>query len=330
MTAVAHGLPLKGHERIGPADLAVLESGPPHGPTVVLLHGFPTHGVLWRRVARLLDGAVHVLAPDLLGLGDTVVSPYADFSAPVQADLLLSWLTGRGIDRFVVVGHEQGGAVAQQMVATHPERIAGLVLVSSVAYDGWPLPLVGQVMRLARTPGVDVLAYALDLPRRVATNAVLGFGRAVYDAGALDPDVVEEYLRPLLTAPGRERARRFLLAGDVRSTLECVPALRAYPGPAAVVWGADDAFVSPSWGMRLADDIAGVDHLDLVAFCGHLVPEEAPERVAAAIGGVVERAMAAPSPGGVGEGMVLCPAAQPRSTVAASPPGGVGEGVGGG
>lgn len=297
VTAVAHGLPLKGHERVGPADLAVLEAGPADGPTVVLVHGFPTHSVLWRKVMRALGNDVHALAPDLLGLGDTVVSPYADVGAPMQADLLLSWLAGRGIDRFVVVGHEQGGAVAQQMVATQPQRVAGLVLVSSVAYDGWPLPLVGQVMRLARTPGLDVLAYALDLPRRLATNAVLGFGRAVHDARTLDPEVVEEYLRPLLTVEGRERARRFLLAGDDRVTLECVPALRAYGGPAAVVWGADDAFVSPSWGLRLVDDIAGADHLDLVAFCGHLVPEEAPDRVASAIAGVVRRAFDGPCGG---------------------------------
>jgi len=289
VTAVAHGLPLKAHERVGPADLAVIEAGRPGAPPVLFLHGFPTHGVVWRKVLRDLGDEVHALAPDLLGLGDTVVSPYEDFGAPVQAELLLEWLAGRGLDRVVVVGHEQGGAVAQQVVATHPERVAGLVLVDTVAYDNWPIPLAAQVMRLARTPGLDVLAYALDLPRRVARNAHLGFGRAVYDRRALDPDVVEEYLRPVLTAEGRERARRFLLAGDARTTLECRPGLRAYPGPAAVVWGADDAFLSPSWGSRLVDDLPGADELTLVPFCGHLVPEERPDAVAAAVRAVLAR-----------------------------------------
>jgi pimeloyl-ACP methyl ester carboxylesterase len=287
--AVVHGLPLKAFERLGPADLAVAETGDPTAPTVVLLHGFPTHGVLWRRVTRRL-GDLHTLAPDLLGLGDTAVSPYEDFGAPMQADLLLDWLDRRGIPQAVLVGHEQGGAVVQQIVANHPERVAGLVLVASVAYDNWPVPLAAQVMRLARTPGLDVLAYALDLPRRVAANDLVGFGRAVHDAASLDPDIVDEYLRPLLTNEGRERARRFLLAGDDRVTLECVPGLRAYDGPAAVVWGADDPFLSPSWGTRLVDDLAGVDALTLVPFCGHLVPEEAPDVVAAAIRDVVARA----------------------------------------
>ena len=289
MPAVAHGLPLKAHERVGPADLAVLEEGRAGAPPVLLLHGFPTHAVLWRKVVGALADEAHLLAPDLLGLGDTVVSPYEDFSAPMQADLLLEWLTARGIERAVVVGHEQGGAVAQQMVSTHPERVAGLVLVDSVAYDNWPIPLAAQVMRLARTPGLDVLAYALDLPRRVGSNTLLGFGRAVHDAAALDPDVVEEYLRPVLTAEGGERARRFLLAGDDRVTLECVPALRAYEGPAAVVWGADDVFLSPSWGTRLVDDLAGAPGLALVPFCGHLVPEEAPHAVVDAVRDVLAR-----------------------------------------
>lgn len=288
--AVAHGLPLKSFERVGPADLAVLESGPPGAaPCVVFLHGFPTHSVLWRKAMRLLGDDVHALAPDLLGLGDTVVSPYADFGAAMQADLILEWLSDRGIERAVVVGHEQGGAIAQQMVATHPERVAGLVLVDSVAYDGWPIPLAAQVMRLARTPGLDVMAYALDLPRRLGANDRLGFGRAVYDTAALSPDVVDEYLRPLLTAEGRERARRFLLVGDERVTLECVPALRAYPGPAEVVWGADDVFLSPSWGLRLVDDLPGAGALRLVAFCGHLVPEEKPDAVVDAVRAVVGR-----------------------------------------
>jgi pimeloyl-ACP methyl ester carboxylesterase len=286
--ALVPGLPLKAFERLGPADLAVAETGDPTAPTVVLLHGFPTHGVLWRRVTRRLP-ELHTLAPDLLGLGDTVVSPYEDFGAAMQADLLLDWLDRRGVERAVIVGHEQGGAVAQQIVANHPERVAGLVLVASAAYDNWPIPLAAQIMRLARTPGADVLAYALDLPRRVAANGLIGFGRAVYDAGVLDPDIVDEYLRPLLTAEGRERARRFLLAGDDRVTLECIPGLRAYTGPAAVVWGADDAFLSPSWGTRLVDDLAGAEDLTLVPFCGHLVPEEAPDAVVGAVRSVVAR-----------------------------------------
>lgn len=285
--ALAHGVPLKQHHRVGPAELAYVDAGPRDAPAVVLLHGFPTHGHLWRHVVHALESSARLLAPDLMGLGDTRVSPYEDFTAPMQAELLLDWFDDLGLDRAVLVGHEQGGAVAQQVVANHPERVSGVVLVDTVAYGNWPIPFAAQVMRLARTPGLDVLAYALDLPRRFANNARLGFRRAVCNNSVMTQDIIDEYLRPLSTVEGRERARRFLLAGDSRYTLECVPGLRAYDGPAAVVWGADDAFFSPSWGQRLVDDLPSAARLQLVPFCGHLVPEERPDAVVAAITGVL-------------------------------------------
>jgi len=283
MRALSHGLPLKHARRVGPAEIAYLETGSAQAPPVVFLHGFPTHAFLWRHVLHDLAGEIRGLAPDLLGLGDTVVSPYEDFSAPMQAEIVLEWLDKMGVDEAVLVGHEQGGAVAQQVVANHPERVAALVLVDSVAYDNWPIPAAAQVMRLARTPGLDTVVYALDLPRRVAFNARLGFRRAVYDKSLITGDVIEEYLRPVSTVEGRERGRRFLLAGDNRYTLEAVPGLRTFAKPARVVWGADDAYFSPSWGQRLVDDLPGADRLQLVPFCGHLVPEERPAEVAAAV-----------------------------------------------
>ena len=289
MRAVIHGLPLKRAMRVGPAELAYLESGGRDARPVVFLHGFPTHGYLWRHVLHELGDEIHGWAPDLPGLGDTVVSPYEDFSAPMQAELLFDWLDRLGLDQVALVAHDQGGAVAQQLVANHPDRVSHLAFVDVVAYDNWPVPVMAQVMRLVRTPGVDTVAYALDLPRRVAHSQRLGFARAMWDRRKLPRQVVDEYLRPVSTVEGRERARRFMLAADNRYTLECVPGLRAYPGPALVAWGADDAFLSPSWGVRLAGDLAGAEGLELIAFCGHLVPEEHPLQLAELLRSLLRR-----------------------------------------
>ena len=74
---LSHGVPLKQVHRVGPAELAYLDAGPrtASAPVVVLLHGFPTHAFLWRHVIHDLDDRVRLLAPDLIGLGDTRVSP---------------------------------------------------------------------------------------------------------------------------------------------------------------------------------------------------------------------------------------------------------------
>lgn len=269
--------------RVGPAEIAYDERGPADAPPALFLHGFPTHSFLWRGVLDALADDVHGYAPDLMGLGDTNVSPYEDFSAPMQAEIMLDWIRELGHAQVALVAHDQGGAVAQQIAANHPERVSHLVLVNSVAYDNWPVRLVAQAMKLARTPGLDTIAYALQLPRRLA-HTRLGFARLVHDPAVMPPDVIDEYLRPLSTVDGRERSRRFLLANDARYTLECVPGLRAFAKPTAIVWGVDDVFLSPSWGVRLAAEIPGCrDGLTLLPFCGHLAPEERPGDVAAAI-----------------------------------------------
>src|SRR5439155_25925040 len=90
-SAITHGLPLKQMQRVGPAELAFIESGSPGAPPALFLHGFPTHSFLWRHVLHDLGDDVHAYAPDLLRLGDTAVSPYEDFTAPMQAEILLDW-----------------------------------------------------------------------------------------------------------------------------------------------------------------------------------------------------------------------------------------------
>jgi pimeloyl-ACP methyl ester carboxylesterase len=286
---VAHGLPLKQLLRVGPAEMAWFEGGDPDAVPVLLLHGFPTHGYLWRRVMHELGDDVRSLALDLPGLGDTVISPYEDLSVPMVAELVVEWLDRMGLHEVALVAHDQGGAVAHQLVANHPERVSHLALVDSVAYDGWPVGFWAPILRLARTPGVDTVAYALGLHRRVAHSTRLGVARAVHDRRVLRPDVVDEYLRPLATPDGRERARRFLLAGDSSATMECVAGLRRFERPSVVVWGADDAFLSPSWGVRLAEDLPGAGPLRLLPFCGHLVPEERPAELAEIIRELLDR-----------------------------------------
>jgi pimeloyl-ACP methyl ester carboxylesterase len=62
-----------------------------------------------------------------------------------------------------------------------------------------------------------------------------------------------------------------------------------------VVWGADDAFLSPSWGLRLAADIPGAKgRFELLPFCGHLAPEEKPKEIARIVADLVHGVDGAP------------------------------------
>ena len=73
-----------------------------------------------------------------LGLGDTETGAGADWSLPAQADSVIGLLDRLGLGRVAVVGHDQGGAIAQLIAIQHPDRVAALVLADAEAYDNWP------------------------------------------------------------------------------------------------------------------------------------------------------------------------------------------------
>lgn len=96
---------------VGDATVAYLEQG--EGEPVVLLHGCPFSSFVWRNVIPVLATDQRCLAPDLLGLGDTDTPPDADWSISAQARMVVGLLDALGLERVHLVGHDQGGAIAQ-------------------------------------------------------------------------------------------------------------------------------------------------------------------------------------------------------------------------
>ena len=243
------------------------------GPVILLLHGLPTSCFLWRNVIAALQRSYTLIAPDLLGLGDTSGPLKSDHSLLGQATLVEGLLAQLGVDEAVVVGHDLGGAVAQQLAVDRPRRVRGLVLVDSAAYDNWPAPVIRRFARLARHPAVWRLALRAGLTRKVGM-AEQGFRRGVKFPGALSDVEIDEYLRPhRLSASSREHLRRLLLALDPEETVRLARHFHDLEVPAMVVWGADDAFLPPLWGRRLQADLRG-SVLHILPDCGHFVPEE--------------------------------------------------------
>lgn len=243
------------------------------GPAIVLLHGLPTSCFLWRNVIAALQRRYTLIAPDLLGLGDTSGPLEADHSLLGQATLVEGLMEQLEVEEAVVVGHDVGGAVAQWLALDRPRRVRGLVLVSTAAYDNWPVSVIRQFQRLARHPAVWRIAMRAGMTRRVGM-AEQGFRRGVKFPGALSDQEIDEYLRPArLSRSSREHLRRMLLAMDPADTVRLARRLHEVEVPSRVVWGADDAFLSPLWGHRLTADLRG-SSLHILPDCGHFVPEE--------------------------------------------------------
>ncbi len=127
-------------------------AGDPGLPVVLLVHGITSSSATWDPVIPTLAGRAHVIAPDLLGHGDSD-KPRTDYSLGALASVLRDLLEHLGHERVTVVGHSLGGGVAMQFAYQYHERCERLVLVSS----GGLGREVSIALRAATLPGAELV-----------------------------------------------------------------------------------------------------------------------------------------------------------------------------
>src|SRR5437764_11480296 len=128
------------------------------GPVVVLIHGITGSSVTWEEVIEPLAERYTVVAPDLLGHGESA-KPRGDYSLGAYASGIRDLIAALGHSHATVVGHSLGGGIAMQMAYQFPERVERLVLVSS----GGLGDEVALLLRAATLPGAE---HVLPLLRR--------------------------------------------------------------------------------------------------------------------------------------------------------------------
>jgi pimeloyl-ACP methyl ester carboxylesterase len=133
------------------------------GEALLLLHGMAGSSDTWRAVIPQLSKKYRVVAPDLLGHGQSA-KPRGDYSLGAFAVSLRDLLDELGITRATIVGHSLGGGVAMQFVYQHPDYCQRLILISS----GGLGPDVGWTLRLLSAPGAELVLPAIA-PRPVLT-----------------------------------------------------------------------------------------------------------------------------------------------------------------
>jgi soluble epoxide hydrolase / lipid-phosphate phosphatase len=112
-------------------------------PTVLLLHGCPDTASLWSNVvtAHIVPAGYGVLAPDLLGYGDTdKPTDLQQYGLPSICRQVLSILDHEKRDKFVVLGHDFGAMLASKLCIYHPDRVAGLITLGTAFIPPSPYP----------------------------------------------------------------------------------------------------------------------------------------------------------------------------------------------
>lgn len=273
--------------RVRDIDLHLFEAGPPDGPAVLLLHGFPDSAVIWRhQIDALAAAGFRVVAPDLPGYGRSSTPATVDRYrlAELVADMV-GLLAALGLRSVAVVGHDWGAVLAWQLALARPQRVSRLVALSvghprAATAGGLAQAIRSRYMLAFLVPGLA--------ERVLQLNDWATFRRKAWGGAApgFEPDAdrqIAEMSRPGALTAGlswyRANLRPRVPSSSVRpwvqvragssSSVRAEPPDHVVHCPVLGVWSSDDPFLteaqmtaSANWvdgGWRY-ERLDGVDH----------------------------------------------------------------------
>ncbi|MEM4416932.1 MAG: alpha/beta hydrolase [Nitrososphaerota archaeon] len=234
------------------------------GAPVVLLHGWAASSFSWRITLPTLSQHFKSIAVDLPGFGLST-KPSTGLRLPAVIDILLKFLKGLDVERFSLVGHSMGGAIAAHMAAAHPDKVEKLVLANPSLFgtDSGRRPLA---MELARNRFISGVISRL-LVRKYFIKRVL---QDIYvDKSVLTDEVVEGYYESVKRA-GSALVEAVNLWADYK--LEAAYAIKC---PKLFYLGEKDRVVLFQKNLELAEKIGAEIYVEPEA--GHNAHEERAE-----------------------------------------------------
>ena len=255
-------------------DVAYRQAG--SGPVLVMVHGIAGSSGTWVPVMPLLAEHFTVIAPDLLGHGESA-KPRGDYSLGAYASGVRDLLGVLGHERATVVGHSLGGGVAMQFAYQFPQMAERLVLVCSGGLGKEVSPL----LRALSLPGTE---YVLPVVLAPQIHGVVGSCRRrvrpVRSPGRPVPRRGLGRVEP----PHRRRAQRAFIH-TIRAVID-VAGQRvsardrlylAHEVPTLIVWGDRDAGHPRVATRHIAHELIPGSRLEIVEDAGHFLPIERPE-----------------------------------------------------
>ena len=274
-------------ERVLDSTMSYRDTG--SGVPLVFLHGNPTSSYLWRHVMSAVGAPGRLLAPDLIGMGDSG-KPDIDYTFADHARYLDAWFDALGLDDVVLIGHDWGGALAFDWAARHPGRVRGVAFTETIVKPmSWEeFPEGGRALfRSIKTAGVGE-AMILD------DNAFIEQGLPASAVRGLLPTDLEEYRRPYPTRESRRPLLQWPRAmplggepadvvarveeyGEWLATSHDVPKLLITFEPGV------GTMMTPEMIDWCAATIAGLRIDRRATVAGHHTPEDRPDEIAASI-----------------------------------------------
>lgn len=289
MSIPARHVTIHGHDviyRLAEAD--------PSKPTILLIHGLAGNSRTWKDVMPPLSKHFNVLAPDLIGHGESA-KPMGDYSLGAFASGLRDLLAVLDIRSVTVAGHSFGGGVAMQLAYQHPELVDRLILIGS----GGLGREVSWLLRILTLPGAEYV-MPLVFPHfiREPGDAV---NQVIHDRGFGIPQLGEMWraYSSLSQAENRKAFVRTLRAviepgGQTVNATDRLYLAAAMP--TLIVWGDRDRMIPIEHG-RAAHEAIPHSQFEVFEGCGHFPHVEDPERLVECIREFVDTTK--PLPGGL-------------------------------
>jgi pimeloyl-ACP methyl ester carboxylesterase len=259
------------------------EAGRMDAPTLLLLHGFPTAGHMFRDLIPLLDDTLHLVAPDLPGFGQSDLPSRETFKYSFEnlAGVIDRFTEVVGLKRFAIYIFDYGAPVGLRIALKHPERITAIVSQNGNAYEeglseGWKP--IRAYWENASQANRDALRGFLK-----PETTVSQYTHGVADATTVSPDgySLDNFY---LARPGALEPQLDLF-GDYKTNVALYPSFQKYfrdhKPPLLAVWGKNDPFFLPAGAEAFKRDISGA----VVRFfdTGHFALETHAGEIAAAI-----------------------------------------------
>lgn len=271
---------------VGGVRAHVREQGNADGIPIVLIHGSMGSLHMWEGWARELADKARLISVDLPGHGLTGAWPRDEYTIDAYADFVEVLVDALDLDRFVLVGHSMGGAVAWTFAATRPDRVSQLVLVDAAGYPraAADVPLS---TRLARLPVIGDIGIYFKPDRLVRRS----LSEVYADPAMVTPERIRRYAE-LQRFPGNREAT--LQRARTQEPLDPAP-LKRLDVPTLILWGGKDRWVPTADAFRFQSDIKGAE-LEIFEALGHNPMEEDPKATAAAVAAFIKPIPTRPAP----------------------------------